>query len=71
MSNKNDPCVKFCCLLEKCTRKNNFQANRCQKEMENVLNCCKKFNPKMAPSCEGFGELKEFYSKTDEKLNKQ
>lgn len=39
--------------------------------MENVLNCCKKFNPKMAPSCEGFGELKEFYSKTDEKLNKQ
>ncbi|KAI2811602.1 Cx9C motif-containing protein 4, mitochondrial [Blomia tropicalis] len=60
-----DPCVKFSCQLEGCTRKNNYNADRCQKELNALLSCCKQFGPKMAPCCEGFHELDDQYKQLE------
>jgi len=61
-----DPCVKFSCALEKCTTQNNFQADKCVRQMNDMLNCCRKYGPKQAPSCEGFHELDKDYQKLEE-----
>lgn len=59
--NPPDPCVKYSCILEKCTRRNDFNAEACLKELDNLLDCCRRFGRKKAPCCEGFHELDEHY----------
>lgn len=67
MPGAKDPCVKFSCILEKCTRVHNYQADKCEKELSNMLQCCKKFGPRLAPSCEGFHELDQHYLEIENK----
>ncbi|KAH7643098.1 cx9C motif-containing protein 4 [Dermatophagoides farinae] len=68
---KRDPCVKFSCILEKCTRINNYQADKCAKELEQMLDCCRKFGRKLSPSCEGFHELDEHFEKMEQQQQQQ
>lgn len=65
MSKSKDPCVKFSCVLEKCTTRNNFQADKCKKELNQLLDCCRKFGPKLAPCCAGFHELDDDFKKLE------
>ncbi|KAH9399177.1 hypothetical protein TYRP_018084 [Tyrophagus putrescentiae] len=68
---RKDPCVKFSCLLESCTRKHNYNAEHCAKELNSLLACCRQFGPKMAPSCEGFHELDEQYETLEKERKKE
>ena len=71
MSKSKDPCVKFSCLLESCTRKNNFDTNTCKKELQALLDCCAQFGPRLAPCCEGFHELDEQYKKLEQQVQNE
>lgn len=48
-----DPCMKLACAIQTCLQKNNYQEEKCQAQLQNLLDCCRK-NLKNSPVCEGY-----------------
>ncbi|GAU95894.1 hypothetical protein RvY_07429 [Ramazzottius varieornatus] len=47
-----DPCQAHACAIQTCLKQNNWQDSKCGKELQNLLDCCKKFQ-EGSPMCVG------------------
>jgi hypothetical protein len=58
----SDPCKKFACAIQSCLEKNNYQEEKCKKQLENLLDCCRK-NLENSFVCEGYKKELEIEKK--------
>lgn len=57
MPNK-DPCKPFACKIQECLQNNRFQEPQCQKVIESMKECCRKWGDESFV-CSGFKKILE------------
>jgi hypothetical protein len=50
---KPDVCKPYSCKIDKCMRETGFKEWRCQQQLNDMIDCCRKWREE-AFSCEGF-----------------
>lgn len=50
---KKDPCQKQACDIQYCLQKNNYQEAKCTREVQALVDCCRKWRNGSAVVCKG------------------
>ena len=48
-----DPCQKYACEVQVCLQRNNYQENKCQETIKNLVKCCQLWGEESFKVCSG------------------
>ncbi len=65
---KRPPCKKEACAIQACLNKNKFDPEKCQRQIQRMVDCCKAIQYQ-SYICDGFNPEKIAETQKREKLN--